>query len=311
MRVAYLGNFGPSYSTETHVALELEALGHAVTRLQEGDVPTPDIVGLARGHDLFLWTMTQGLAERGGSLAERGRLVADLREWGVPSAGFHLDRWWGLAREPLIFREPFFRVDHLFTADGGHDAAWAAEGIRHHWSPPAVYHAEAVDTASNGWRGDIIFVGSWRDYGHAEWWPYRRELLDRLRERYGSVFECFPTSEAIRGLALNALYRSARIVVGDSCLVGSVSRYHSDRIPETLGRGGFIIHPRVDGLEELYPDLPTWELGDWNAMFNLIDRYRANPVEREELRRRNAAHTREHHTYLNRMRRVIQVVTGG
>ena len=38
MRIVYVGNFGPSFSTESHVALSLESLGHTVVRQQENEV---------------------------------------------------------------------------------------------------------------------------------------------------------------------------------------------------------------------------------------------------------------------------------
>lgn len=306
MKISYLGNFGPQFSTENHVALSLESLGHTVTRLQEGVVKARKVAHRVKGHDLFLWTQTQSLADAGGSRAERAEMLATVREMGIPSAGFHLDRWWGLDRETQVIREPFFRVDRLFTADGGHDDDWQRVGIDHTWSPPAVYHGEAVDVPSSQ-NLDVIFVGSWKRYGHAEWWPYRKELLERLSRRYGRRFTCWPRAgDSVRGLELNALYASAKVVIGDSCLAGT-TRYWSDRIPETLGRGGFLLHPFVEGFEG-YTDgehLRLWELGNWKELFALVDYYLSHDAARERIRAQGAAHVRAHHTYRDRMRAVV------
>jgi hypothetical protein len=305
MKVAYWGNFRPTYSTESHVALSIESLGHKVTRLQEGVLKPIDVASHARNSDLLLWTQTQTLAEVGSSRAERFEMLDTLR---TPTAGLHLDRWWGLARERLIHEEPFFKVDRLFTADGGHDDQWHQAGINHTWMPPAVYHGEAIDVPAAR-VPEIIFVGSWRRYGHNEWWPQRKELLDKLRIRYRRRFACYPRTHPVRGLGLNALYRGAKIVIGDSCLANSSGRFWSDRIPETLGRGGFLLHPYVPGLDTQYIDgehLRLWEHGNFKELFRLIDFYLAKPTTRQQIRAAGARHVRAHHTYQDRLRVILK-----
>lgn len=75
-------------------------------------------------------------------------------------------------------------------------------------------------------------------------------------------------------------------MIGDSCFAGSPkgAYYWSDRIPETLGRGGFLIHPYVDGLGRQFNllehdepvtydagHLAVWDAGDWEALGDLIE----------------------------------------
>ena len=61
MRVAYIGNFEPEWSTENDVRKAFEHLGHEVIRLQENN---PQIIGTLRqlvdqrGFDLLLMTST-------------------------------------------------------------------------------------------------------------------------------------------------------------------------------------------------------------------------------------------------------------
>lgn len=314
MRITYLGNFQPGhpapFSTETHVALSLEHLGHEVTRLQEGEVRSIDVVSRAEGHDAFLWTQTYGLAEQGGTREERAEMVSDLRAAGIPSVGYHLDRWWGLAREDQIAAEPFFRVDHLFTADGGHDADWTAVGIHHTWLPPAVLHSE---TDQGRFRqqlaSDVAFVGSWRGGYHPEW-THRAELIAHLQRFWKRRLRLWPLhpSRPVRGPMLRDLYTSVKVVVGDSCLVGDATHYWSDRIPETLGRGGFLLHPYVEGIEDHFTDgehLRLWPLGDWAELDRLISYYLEHEEERHRIARAGQAHVRDNHTYLNRMDAVV------
>lgn len=313
LTLTYLGNFGPSHSTESHVAADLESLGHRVVRIQEGQTKALDVPLIVADHraDVFLHTQTYSLAHEGGTPDERRFMLDNIKAQGIPTVGFHLDRWFGLDREGQVREDPFFAVQHLFTADGGHQAEWEALGINHHWMPPGVFSGECYDAPPHSsFRSDVAFVGSWQGYGHAEWWPYRHELLERLRGWYGRRFVCWPkpNRRAVRGHQLNVLYASCKVAVGDSCLSGGIGRYWSDRTPETLGRGGFIIHPDVEGYSEVHPYVPTWPLGDWDALHELIELHLADAEHRDHLRREAAIDVRANHTYAARMREVLRIV---
>jgi glycosyl transferase family 1 len=323
LTAAFVGNFQPDlpaevaartggpWSTETHLAASLEALGHSVRRLQEGQVRAREVPDLADGADLLVWTQTQGLADAGGTAEDRAWMVGELRRRGIPTLGVHLDRWWGLEREWRVGVEPFFQVDLVATADGDNDDRWAAAGIRHEWSPPGVYHAECGrGQARQEYASDVAFVGGWRGYGHREWRPHRSAMIRALRSRYGSRFACWPQSgqPAVRGQALNDLYASVAVVVGDSCLVGGPGLYVSDRVPETWGRGGFLLHPWTPYLERAYPLAPTWPLGDHQSLFRLVDYYLDHPEAREQCRSQVHADVTLNHTYKVRLERLLGVM---
>lgn len=312
MRIAYVGNFRVPFSTESHVALSLEALGHEVIRHDEEhlDWLWAPHHALAQGVDFVLWTHTHGFAPETRHDEQLGMLDM-LRQAGIPSVAFHLDRWWGLERESQL-DEPFFTCDLVFTADGG--GRWAEKGINHVWSPPAVVHTEVGrGERKSRYSKRIGFVGSWREYGHAEVWPWRFDLVSAVWRRYGSSFRSWPRNgEAIRGRDLNDLYASVDVVIGDSCLAGGAEYYWSDRVPETLGRGGFLIHPDVPGLKEMFPTgLPvTYPAGDLHAVFELLD-YWSHPsqaVLRDEMTADAIEWVRAHHTYLQRMQVVVERV---
>lgn len=313
MRIVYRGNHGVSFSTESHVAASLEELGHEVVRVQESDTGWGPTLAVALRSDLFLWTQTWGFAQNWDRRDADGVLEA-LGAAGVPSAGLHLDLWWGLDREDQLEVEPFFRVDHLFTADGDHDDDWARLGINHHWLPPAVYGAECLPgTAQTRYISDVAFVGSWRHYGHSEWWRHRRQLLNFLRRTYRHRLGLWPrpNAGAVRGQDLNDLYASVKVVVGDSCFASRSNRYFSDRPFETVGRGGFLVMPYIEGLTELLEDgvhCRYFEWGDWPALKELIDYYLEHEEERETIRRKGQEHVRENHTYAHRLQRVLETV---
>lgn len=319
MKIAYWGNFGPEHSTENDVRRSLEELGHEVVLIQEGEVRALDVPDHAAGVDLLIWTQTYALAEQGGTREERARTLDDLRAAGVPTLAFHLDRWWGLAREAQVLEEPFFRCDLVATADGGHEAEFAAAGINHVWAPPGVLGAECVPgVPMPSYRSDAAFVGSWRRYGHEEWWPARRAMLDALRHDLGARrFRTWPAARgAIRGLELNHLFASATVIVGDSCLVPSSDgspciRYWSDRVSETVGRGGFLVHPWVEGIDEHFEDgrhLRLYPLGDHRELVRLVRHYAAHPEEARAIAAEGQAHAREHHSYAARLGALVERV---
>lgn len=312
MRVGYIGNFTRPWCTEVHVAGSLQSLGHEVVQLQEDVVDWPGLCErvLTAGCDMLLWTRTWGAPEQATAMLQLDR----LRDAGVRSVAFHLDRWWGLDREYQLREDPFFLgVDLVVTADGGHDAEWAELGVEHVWSPPGVY---GPDCALQGRRrrrpGRVAFVGS-HPYPHPRWRPYRDQLISFLRSRYRSRFELWPRMGPVRGQSLTDLYQSVDVVVGDSCLVPDadgqpVSRYWSDRVPETLGRGGLLVHPAVAGLDELYPDLPTYPLGDFDELGRVIDWWCENHAERNRRRDNLRQLVRGRDTYQHRMRDLIDLL---
>lgn len=319
LRVALIGNFTPPHSTENHVARAFRSHRHRVAALQENSPATWRFLTSARlDADLVLWTRTAWDWTRHGLTPEQARdmqvaALERLHALGVPVIGYHLDRWWGLAREHEVHTEPYFRcVDLLITADGGHDAEWEQAGVAHAWLPPAVSAAEARPGARrSGYTSDVAFVGSWQGGYHQEW-PHRAELVTWLRDIYGPRVRFWPAPgrAAIRGAALRDLYASVKVLVGDSCLAGGATHYCSDRVSETIGRGGFLVHPHVEGVTDgthytAGVHLATWPLGDWDALRDTIDGALADGVGRTAIARAGRAHVLEHHTYERRVEQLV------
>jgi hypothetical protein len=316
MNVAFLGNFRPRtslgepFSTESHVSASYELLGHTVLRLQEDETQKADVPGLCEQFtaDLLHWTCTWHTDPEGGYAMLEG-----LRRLGIPSVGHTLDLFVGLGREGWLDADPWFRTDWFFSADGGHPEVFAAKGINHVWLPPAVYGPECyLADPDPALVQDVIFVGS---YGYHPEWPYRKQLIDWLASTYGSRFRHYDHNSGMRGHRLNQLYASAKVVVGDSCCVGfRQERYTSDRVPETLGRGGVLIHPWIKGIEEHYTPwthLLCYDFGDFDALNFLIGNLLRFPAWRETLRREGQAHVTAHHTYTNRVQAILDMIRRG
>mgnify|MGYP007100052792 FL=1 len=314
MQIAYCGNFDPPASTENEVRKALDKLGHDVWLCQEGQ---PDrwreLTDRVHEFDVVLWTRTADLAKRIPHEEQR-RMLVQARRAGVPTVGYHLDRWWGLrerGREDSVWTEPYFRCEHFFSTDGAHDLEWATAGVNHHWVPPGVSEFECEPgTPRDEWRSDIGFLGSWRHY-HGEH-THRRDLVEWLRATYGARVRFFPEAgqPGIRGNDLRDLIASVKVWVGDSCLApradgGPMHTYWSDRIPEVTGRGGFLLHPFVDGLGDQH-QIPTWPMGDWDKLADLIDRYVADDEARTTVAAANHSETLRRHTYTVRLAQVLE-----
>jgi hypothetical protein len=311
MHIAYVGNFSLPYCTETHVARTLGQLGHRVTRLQEnGFTPAGMTTELQRlvdadRPDLWLFTRTWGNTVRMDHLDL-------LHRAGVPTASFHLDLYVGLKRDGNIDSDPFWRTDFVFTPDGDPESAkvFAAKGINHRWLLPGVV-ADECHIANTPLQRDIVFCGS-RQY-HSEW-GYRPQLISWLESTFGNRFEWWgpENGRLARGDDLNRLYASARVVVGDSLVPGFTKPgYCSDRRYETPGRGGFMIHPWIDGIDDGMVDgvnTAFYRFGDFDGLAAKIRHYLENDDERERIRLAGHELVKARHTYINRMTEMLDVL---
>lgn len=299
LRIVFLGNFGQTFCTESELAWTFEHLGHFVFRQQENVVSAQDLANAVKGADLFLWVHTHGWDSIFKS--DMHNLLHWLRRMHIPSASFHLDKFWGIPeRETPIGLDPFWKTDHVFTADGGFDAAFSERGVNHHWLPPAVVERDChYGTPRDEFLNGIAFVGAADGY-HSNY-PFRQEMVKGLRARYGDHF-CL--ASGIRGNDLNDFYASTKILVGD-CIFSGTPNYWSDRLPETAGRGGFILYPRVPGMTI---PVPTYVPQDLEDLYRGIDYWLAHPVERNNIRIACHEHVREQDTYTNRVKSMLKVI---
>jgi hypothetical protein len=339
-KVALIGNFVVPWCTEVHLARALRENGCEVAEYPQDNAfkigPTAIVdswlgIGTAKGWedhstgrpDLVMYVRTHSGTALGHAWTDGWTRLAHA---GVKTAAFHLDRYFDLSREHLVHEhDPLFTMQHCFTADGGNDDRFASAGVNHHWLPPAVDRVEA------SWQGDrrtryefdVVFAGSPGSRYHGEY-PQRGELIAHLRSVYGARFAHFGKDgdfDVVRGQALNDLYATAKVIVGDSCFANTTvpgtdipkwksDRYWSDRIPETLGRGGFLLHPYVPGVRDSYSgsELATYNPGDWDDLDAQIGAFLANPGEREGMVERGRARVLREHTYTHRMQTLLATV---
>jgi hypothetical protein len=331
-RAAYVGNFGHTFTTETHIAATLQGLGVEVVELQENAVTINEIEKRANECDVLLYTRTWGMKNERGEI-DHAAACAMLERLNVPSVSWHLDLYLGLPRSSGVTEgDPFWRTSFVFTPDGDSDSQtiFEARGIAHHYLRPAVFKPECyIARPSRELAAEVVFVGSGTPNGgyHPEW-SYRGELITFLRDTYGKRFVKHGSAtlnggvDCLRGHALNVAYASANVVVGDTlCLGRGDARaprfthrgYWSDRVYETIGRGGFLIHPWIEGLDDRLKDdehLRFYRYGDFDGLKRLIDFYLdpTNAGERSRIARAGHEHVKAHETYDNRAREVLAKV---
>lgn len=311
MKIVFLGNFQVPYTSENHYASTFEKLGHNVLRLQEPMVTTDRILQESINADMFFWVHTHGWDLKGHrTMAE---VLRKLRGRNIPTVAYHLDLYMGLQRWREYETHDYFKVQHFFTVDKLM-ADWLNENTETvgHYLPagvfePECYMAEPVDE----FKYDVVFVGS-KKY-HPEW-QYRPQLVNWLERTYGNSFGHFGNDGkgVVRGDSLNKLYASAKVVVGDTlCLDFKYPEYWSDRIYETTGRGGMIIHPYIKGIEtqfEIGAEILTYEYGNFDELKTKIDSMLKDNSARRFIQQAGHERTKRDHTYTNRLQTIIERV---
>lgn len=312
MKIAFLGNWGVSYSSESHHGASLEELGHEVARMQEPKVSADEIAAEAERSDALIWIHTHGW-----DTPRIGAALAHIKRRGIPIITYHLDaymqipdRWARYQSDPYMLA-----LDHFFTVDQC-QADWLNDhtNVIGHYLPPGVYGAECyISDQPSPHANDVVFVGS---YGYHRSYPMRPRLIDWLKQTYGSRFSHVGGDSGtgpIRGDDLNRLYASSKVCVGDSYIVDPnyPGKYWSDRVPETCGRAGFALVPRVFGLDESFTDgehLATYEHGDFDDLRLKIDYYLVADDEREKIRRAGHEHAKANHSYVRRWETILETV---
>lgn len=306
-----LGNFSVPYCSEVHYRNELEALGHTVYAMQEPRVSASEIETIAKKCDLFVWVHTHGWDTPNIRTA-----IKIIKAAGTPVIAYHLDLYMGISRWQTYKNNPYiYDLDHFFTVDKLM-ADWLNDNteVKGHYLPAGVYSKECyLEEAINNPPHEVLFVGS-RGY-HPEW-KYRPQLIDWLKDTYRDRFAHYGNDgkKVVRGAELNRLYADSKVVIGDTlCINYDYPYYFSDRIFETIGRGGFIIHPYIKGLEDLFTDKEHavfYEYGNFNQLKELIDYYLENEEEREKIRISGHEHVKKNHTYKNRWQTILSTVEG-
>lgn len=306
LNIGFIGNFHPRFSTENDRAWSLRLLGHNIIKFQENETSPYTLIRYAeqRSLDMLLYSHTH---DPSYVIPDLIKVFALYKSKGIPTVSIHLDRWVGLDRVKDVGKEATWFTQHLFMADGSPEAVelYKAHNLNWHFLAPAVIERDCYIAHPDPVRFpyEIVFIGS---KGYHPEYPFRSELIDWLHTTYGKRFGHYGNDgiEVVRGHDLNTLCATAKIVVGDSCF-GGRPFYWSDRIPEIIGRGGFLIHPEVEGCE-----IPHATYKNLTDLKEKID-YWLDPRmshHRKQLQYASFLHVKDHETYTHRMMEVLKEV---
>jgi hypothetical protein len=293
MKIVFVANFGSIAQDEEHVMYSLEAIGHDVIKIdQKSDFNLISRKILLTKPDLLLFFKWR-FDSRGLDLMIKGR------EWGMKTACWLFDLYWGYERQHWIDTDNYFKADYLFTTDGGHDDMWRKKGIRHKCVRQGIYIEDCYMLSDRLNEGSIAFIGSDN--------PFYRErtvIMGILQSKYkGFNWYGRRDTNFIRDKELNKMFSRTKIIVGDSVYS---PYYWSNRVVETLGRGGFLIHQEVEGIKEEYPDLVTYKRGDAKDLLSKIDYYLEHEDERMDIVHKNFNHVKDNYIMSMKCKELIE-----
>lgn len=291
MKIAYIGKFNKMWDEE-YVAQGFEKLGHNVLRIPE--MRKMNIVLDAIDDfkpDFVIWAKLQ--------VPYPQQLVKEIKKRLIPTVCWVWDLYWGYNRENQILTNPMFQADIVITSDGGNDKKWKEAGIKHFCVRQGIYDKECFAEKKSK-ELELVFVGSPNAFNKE-----RQEILERLKQDYKFYWFGKSNTDDVRGTHLNKLYAKTKIVVGDSVYS---PYYWSNRVVETLGRGGFLIHQEVPGLKKEYPYLVTYKKNDYEDLKSKIDYYLKNNNQREDIIKKNLLWVKENHLIEQRCNEVINYV---
>jgi len=298
MKIILVGNMEPLFSSESHYKWTLEHMGHIVIPFQENRTNANEILDACKKSDCLFWVHTHSWSFPG----ENEITPESIK---IPSFSYHLDRYFGIgSREKDYLKHPSFHLDYFFSTDGGNEDGWKAAGINHVYLPAGVVEYGAYMGTPKEPKIDILFAGS-TQY-HAEY-PFRPRMVAALGYKYGNRFQ---VRTGVRESPLNDLYASAKICVGDHIFAGC-PLYASDRLFETVGRGGFIIYPDTPGVTDLIPGLLTYQPQNIEDLISKIDYYLLEPQHDFERRHRMLLSfdwVRKNATYTQRLEKILEIV---
>lgn len=132
----------------------------------------------------------------------------------------------------------------------------------------------------------------------------RLDFCTKLAIQYGEDFQVFA---GVNNRDFNNLCVSVPIFVTPR--YPSDDYYWSNRVYLTLGSGGFLIHPRLKGLEAEYEDGKEIVFYDsLEDLFSKVDYYLAHPEEREMIRLAGWEKTKSMYTYKKRVEEILCIL---
>lgn len=301
MKIIYFGSFDHKYDTEVYISNTLETLGCKVKRVKTTTCDLDKIKKLLKvKYDFILFS-------KGWFIGDQEKIKRYFKRLNVLKVSWFFDLVVGTNREKILYGHQIFYADLIFTTDGGHEEKFKKMGLNHHCLRQGIYEPEAkLGRVRQEYKNDIVFVGC-NVHGQAFKWNNRTALLEFLAQTYGDKFAWYGRDREIRNLELNDLFASSKIVIGDSVYSPN---YWSNRVTETLGRGGFLIFPVQDNFDfEAGSHFVSYHYGDYSGLKKKIDYYLIHDEERKKIQMAGFNYCKQYHTYRHRCIELLKIVS--
>jgi hypothetical protein len=290
-RILYFGKFKSLHSTENYVTYALQRLGQDVIKVEHDKIS--DFAGVK---NLILSEYPDVVLFSKAPVANTRQILDLCVNHEILTICWQWDLYFDCQQRE---REqwPQFSSHLVFTSDGGHDEEFETRGINHQVLRQGIHYPEAIIQPSD-YKYDVGFVG----HREEKFQKGRGELVTFLERRYKKKFAYV---NDVRGLRLNRWLSQVKVVVGDSY---PSPRYYSNRVYETLGRGGFLLHPETEGLEREFKrglHLDTYDRYNRATLLSKINYYLENESIRESIRQEGHSYCRDNYTYTERCRTLL------
>jgi glycosyltransferase involved in cell wall biosynthesis len=127
----------------------------------------------------------------------------------------------------------------------------------------------------------------------------RKEIVDRLTRNFGRRFKVFSMADrtGVYGAELARICSTTKVVVGINAR-NNLQGYWSDRMYQIPAHGGFLLAPKVPGIEShLTPGEHFATYDDIESIPKHVMHWAKNTQERERIRQAGFQHVRKWHTW--------------
>lgn len=305
-KICFIGKFNKIYDEEGK-ALALERLGNKVYRFEEDSFnrKNNDLDALfEKQPDCIFFTKLRVPGSQ--------EIINNAKRNNIKTVCWMPDLYFGLNREThIVNKTPMFQADYVFTPDGGNDKKFNSLGIKHYTMRQAIAKeaCDIIDVPEQNKKINVLFVGGLnRDIHGSD----REKLLSFLSKQYKKTFFWVGKNNTndYREERLTKLISISKVVIGTSVYS---PKYWSNRIYETIGRGGMMIHQYVDGIDSEYligKHCDFFEKDNFSQLQEKIDFWIDNPKERTKIVKNGYNYTLQFHTLDNRAKKVMEVIYG-
>jgi len=323
MKIGYIGKFERIYDEEG-IARSLEKLGVEVIRFEVSEFRLNYSVVLEKIQNSNL----DYLMSPKWPVPNLNQLFSFCNQHNIKTISYHPDGFYnydtatgqhsiegndnfiGTRHKSLTgsSKNLIYKADYVFTPEGYANKFYREMGINHFTLRQGIYNECCYKGIPIYKPYDVLFVGGTTGQYHT----YRKDLVEFLHQTYKDKFLHIGQNNEheVRMDNLNDLVASCKVVIGESIIH---PYYWSNRIYETIGRGGFCLHAYHEGIDKEYEigkhfDVYYREEG-FSKIKDKIDYWVKNDEVRNNVANKGMIHTQKYHTLANRASQLIEIIT--